>query len=38
MEARKAKDFEASDRLRDQLAALGIDVRDTASGQVWERA
>lgn len=37
-EARKARDFEESDRLRNQLAALGIDVRDTATGQVWERA
>jgi cysteinyl-tRNA synthetase len=33
--ARAAKDFGASDRLRDDLAALGVTVRDTADGQVW---
>jgi cysteinyl-tRNA synthetase len=32
--ARAAKDFAASDRLRDQLAALGVTVRDTPEGQV----
>ena len=31
--ARAAKDFAASDRLRDELAALGWAVRDTAEGQ-----
>jgi cysteinyl-tRNA synthetase len=31
--ARAAKDFAASDALRDELAALGVDVRDTANGQ-----
>jgi cysteinyl-tRNA synthetase len=32
--ARAARDFAASDALRDELAAMGVDVRDTASGQV----
>jgi len=31
--ARAARDFAASDALRDELAALGVDVRDTPSGQ-----
>ena len=31
--ARAAKDWVASDQLRDQIAALGWEVRDTASGQ-----
>jgi cysteinyl-tRNA synthetase len=31
--ARASKDFAASDALRDELAALGVEVRDTASGQ-----
>lgn len=31
--ARKDKDFSAADRLRDELAALGWDVEDTAQGQ-----
>ena len=32
--AREARDFASSDALRDELAALGVDVRDTADGQV----
>jgi cysteinyl-tRNA synthetase len=36
--ARSAKDFAASDRLRDDLAALGVAVRDTAEGQEWAPA
>ena len=31
--ARAARDFAASDALRDELAALGVEVRDTALGQ-----
>jgi cysteinyl-tRNA synthetase len=31
--ARAAKDFAASDRLRDEIAALGWEVKDTAQGQ-----
>jgi cysteinyl-tRNA synthetase len=31
--ARAARDFSTSDALRDELAALGVEVRDTASGQ-----
>ena len=31
--ARAARDWAASDALRDELAAMGVDVRDTASGQ-----
>ncbi len=34
--ARAAKDFAASDLLRDDLLAAGIEVRDTPDGQVWE--
>jgi cysteinyl-tRNA synthetase len=33
--ARSAKDFPASDRVRDELAALGVAVRDTPAGQEW---
>jgi cysteinyl-tRNA synthetase len=33
--ARAAKDFAASDRLRDELAALGVAVQDTPGGQTW---
>jgi cysteinyl-tRNA synthetase len=32
--AREARDYATSDRLRDELAALGIEVRDTPKGQV----
>jgi cysteinyl-tRNA synthetase len=31
--ARAAKDFAASDALRDELAAIGVEVRDTPDGQ-----
>ena len=33
--ARIGKDFAASDRLRDELAALGVAVKDTKAGQEW---
>jgi cysteinyl-tRNA synthetase len=33
--ARAAKDFAASDALRDELAALGVAVTDTKDGQAW---
>ena len=36
--ARKNKDFAASDRIRDELAALGVEVKDTPQGQVWDVA
>jgi cysteinyl-tRNA synthetase len=35
-QARAAKDFATSDRLRDDLAALGVTVTDTARGQRWK--
>ena len=37
-EARAAKDFGASDRLRDELAELGVVVKDTPAGQEWSLA
>jgi hypothetical protein len=36
--ARAAKDFAASDAVRDALIALGIEVRDTPDGATWERS
>ena len=33
--ARAAKDFAGSDRLRDELAAVGVVVKDTKGGQEW---
>ncbi len=35
--ARASRDFAASDRLRDELAALGVTVEDTRDGQRWRR-
>jgi cysteinyl-tRNA synthetase len=35
--ARAAGDYATSDRLRDELAALGVEVRDTPDGQVARR-
>ncbi|MBK8339290.1 MAG: cysteine--tRNA ligase [Flavobacteriales bacterium] len=37
-EAKARKDFAASDRVRDQLARLGIVLKDTKEGTTWERA
>ena len=36
--ARTARDFAASDQLRDQLAVLGVIVKDTKDGQEWALA
>jgi cysteinyl-tRNA synthetase len=35
--AREARDFAASDRLRDELAGHGVTVEDTRDGQRWRR-
>jgi len=35
--ARAARDFATSDRIRDELAAEGIEVVDTATGSSWRR-
>lgn len=35
-QVRAAKDFKASDELRDRLAAMGISVSDTPEGTFWE--
>ena len=35
--ARHNKHWEQSDRIRDQLASQGINVRDTPLGQIWSR-
>lgn len=34
-QARAAKDFATSDRVRDALAALGVEVRDSPDGATW---
>jgi cysteinyl-tRNA synthetase len=36
--ARRARDWAASDRLRDELAARGVSVEDTRDGQRWRLA
>jgi cysteinyl-tRNA synthetase len=35
--ARAARDYATSDRLRDELAAMGVEVRDTPTGQEANR-
>lgn len=35
-EAKKIKDFAASDALRDELTALGVSIMDTSVGTFWE--
>jgi len=37
-EAKKAKDFAASDAIRDELEAMGIRIMDTPQGTLWERS
>lgn len=37
-EAKKTKDFPTADAIRDELAALGVEVRDTPAGPVWDVA
>ncbi len=37
-DAKARKDFATSDRVRDQLLALGIVLKDTKEGTTWERA
>jgi cysteinyl-tRNA synthetase len=34
--ARKAKDFKEADRLRDELAAMGIEIKDGKDGTTWK--
>jgi cysteinyl-tRNA synthetase len=36
--ARKAKNFEESDRIRDELAAMGVVLKDSKDGTTWEIA
>jgi cysteinyl-tRNA synthetase len=36
--ARKAKNFKESDRIRDELAAMGVVLKDSKDGTTWEVA
>ncbi|MDN5105724.1 cysteine--tRNA ligase [Aliarcobacter butzleri] len=36
-EAKKAKDFQTADKLRDELSAMDISIMDTINGTVWEK-
>jgi cysteinyl-tRNA synthetase len=37
-EARARKDWAESDRIRDELAAMGIAIKDSKNGTTWEVA
>jgi cysteinyl-tRNA synthetase len=37
-QARAAKDFKESDRIRDELAAMGVVLKDSKDGTTWEVA
>ena len=36
-EAKKEKNFEESDRLRDEILAFGVSIMDTPAGTFWEK-
>jgi cysteinyl-tRNA synthetase len=36
--ARNAKDFKESDRIRDELASMGVALKDSKDGTTWEIA
>lgn len=36
-EAKKEKDFQKSDQIRDELNSMGISIMDTPNGTVWEK-
>jgi cysteinyl-tRNA synthetase len=36
-EAKKEKNFELSDKIRDELTSLGISIMDTPNGTMWEK-
>lgn len=36
-EAKKAKDYEKSDAIRNEITAMGISLMDTAEGTLWEK-
>ena len=36
--ARKAKNFKEADRIRDELAAMGVVLKDSKDGTTWEVA
>jgi len=35
--AKKEKDFETADKIRDELTKMGIQIQDTPNGTVWEK-
>jgi cysteinyl-tRNA synthetase len=37
-EAKASKNFALSDKIRDQLTAVGITIKDTKEGSTWEHA
>src|SRR5262249_29178212 len=38
LKARKAKNFKESDRIRDELTAMGVVLKDSNDGTTWEVA
>lgn len=36
-EAKKEKNFELSDKIRDEISAMGVSIMDTSNGVVWEK-
>ncbi len=38
VDAKKEKDFEKSDKIRDEISSLGVSIMDTPNGTLWEKS
>jgi cysteinyl-tRNA synthetase len=38
LNAKKNREFEIADKIREELRAMGISIQDSPSGTIWEKA